>query len=343
MKLKLTTIKKIAQAAVLGGVLLQASLTPVQAAENYRMSSLGPGTSPYMVLSHFANTINQNLDQYSIVVNATGTATKHSLDVAKGKTDFFMTSPALHDFMKHQSGMYAKISDATELSENLRALFMFPMGLYQCAVYEDSGMRTLKDIKGKRVFTGPPGSVARSTSEAMIRAATGYEPGDDYEVVKLGWDSAAQAFQDRNIDVYFNTTNAPSPVLSQVALTNQVRFLGIEKSAFESNPEVKALTSRPGYRMGVLPVGTYGENQANTEDVYTISVNVGLATRKDMPDDVIYQMTKTYWEHVKADIASSPWLRNIKVENAFDDLNMPVHPGAARYYREIGMTVPEVQ
>ncbi len=340
--LKIRSFKTLA-ASLCAGVILTAGATQVQAAENFRMSTLGPGSSPYMVMTHFANTVNKELPEYSIIVNATGVAPKHALDTAKGRGEFFMMSPSIHNFMKSGGGMFGKIKSAPELAQNLRAVFMFPMGLYQGVTYAEDNIQSLQDIKGKRVFAGPPGGVSRRTVETMIRAATGYEPGKDYTSVKLGHESASQAFQDHNIDVLFNATVAPSPVISQVALTNKVRFIGVDLDTFESNPELQKLISTPGYSIKPLEPGVYGENQVNKEPVYTIGINVGIATNKDLDEEVIYKMTKAYWDGLEEQKASTPWLRNLSLDSVFADMNMPMHPGAARYFREIGMEVPEVE
>lgn len=325
------------------GVLLSSAATQAQASDTFRMSTLGPGSSPYMVMTHFANTVNTALPEYSIIVNATGVAPKHALDAAKGKGEFFLMSPSIHKYMMSGGGMYSKIKDASELSENLRVVFMFPMGLYQAATYADDNILSLKDIKGKRVFAGPPGGSARRTVETIIRAATGYEPGVDYTSVKLGHESASQAFQDRNIDVYFNPTVAPSPVLSQITLTNKVRFLGLDEDTIESSPELKKLLSTPGFSIKQLKPGVYGENQVNAEPVNTVGINVGIATNKDLSEEVIYKMTKAYWTARAEDKNAPAWLGDMSLDTVFADMNMPMHPGAARYFQEIGMDVPDVK
>jgi len=290
-----------------------------------------------MVMSNFASTINKQLPQYHITVNATGAATKHVLNTAKGKTDYYMTSPTLHHLMSNQLAMYKKIKNVKTLSENLRAVFNFPMGLYQSVVYADSGIHSMSDIKGKRVFAGPPGGVARRTVETMINAVTGLKAGKDYTSVKLGWDSASQAFQDKNIDVYFNPTNAPSPTISQIALTNKVRFLGIPKQDIENNDIIKKLIAKPGYKMTSLAADAYGANQVNEHPVYTIGVTVGIATNAKTSKETIYHMTKAFWENIEQQAIHSPWLRSINLDSAFEDMNMPLHQGAQRYYQEIGL------
>jgi TRAP-type uncharacterized transport system substrate-binding protein len=77
--------------------------------------------------------------------------------------------------------------------------------------------------------------------------------------------------------------------------------------------------------------------------VYTIGSTIGIATHKDMPEEVIYNITKAYWEGLEDEKGSTPWLRNMSLDGVFADMNMPMHPGAVRYFREIGLDVPDVE
>ena len=204
------------------------------------------------------------------------------------------------------------------------------MGVYHIAVYESSGITALDQAKGKRVFLGPPGGAAYATMERLFEAVTGLKAGTDYEAVKLGWDAAAASFQDGNLDIYCNPTNAPSPVLTQIAVTNPIRFLGIPADQLETDA-VKALANRPGFGLGTLPAGIYGDNQVNEED-----------TTETADEAMIYDMTKTFFEGVAEMRDSAPWLKAITPETAVADLNMPLHPGALRALEEFGVTIPDV-
>ncbi|RXJ69484.1 hypothetical protein CS022_23710 [Veronia nyctiphanis] len=137
--------------------------------------------------------------------------------------------------------------------------------------------------------------------------------------------------------MYFNPTNAPGPVNSQVVLTNKLRFLGVSKDVAETNPKLKKLLGQPSYRLAELALDAYGPNQVNSEPVNTVGVTVGITTNKDMSEESIYAMTKSFWENVEKDAENAPWLRNIFLDAALTDLNMPLHVGAQKYYPEIGV------
>ncbi|TMV05702.1 TAXI family TRAP transporter solute-binding subunit [Ruegeria sediminis] len=311
------------------------------AKELLRMSTLGPGTSPNLVMTTFANIINRELPDYEIQINATGAATRHVLEVAMGKTAFCMSSPAIHALMRDQRAMFEKIDEAPELVKKLRTVLNFPMGVYHIAVYDSSGITSLEDARGKRVFLGPPGGAAFATMSQLFREVAGLEEGTDYEAVKLGWDAAAASFQDGNLDIYCNPTNAPSPVLTQIAVTNPIRFLGIPEEKLDTEA-VKALANRPGFGLGTLPAGIYGDNQVNEADVTTLRVTVGIITNEDADEKMIYEMTKTFFAGVEEMGGSAPWLRAITPEGAVADINLPLHPGALRALEELGVEIPDV-
>ena len=339
--MKNTNLTRRSLLATSAGVATLATLPRAAfAKELLRMSTLGPGTSPNLVMTTFANIINQSLPDYEIQLNATGAATRHVLEVAMGRSDFCMSSPAIHALMRNKAAMFAKIDQAPELVQKLRTVMNFPMGVYHIAVYGSSGITSMDQIKGKRVFLGPPGGAAYATMQRLFKAVAGLEEGTDYEAVKLGWDAATAAFQDGNLDVYCNPTNAPSPALTQITVTNQVRFLGIPADKLETEA-VQNLVGRPGFSAAVLPAGVYGDNQLNDKDVTTLGVTVGIVTNEGADEDMIYQMTIAFYAGVEEAGNGSPWLKAVNPAAAVKDINLPLHPGALRALTELGVDVPD--
>lgn len=321
-------------------VLAAGFVVGAQAKEFYRMSTISLPT-PFTINTTFAKLVQKYNPDIEIQINATGAAPRHSLDAARGKTDFLMGAPAIHFLMSNGKAMFAKVKDAKELAGNLRAMFNYRIGFYQFGVYENSGIRKMADLKGKRVFLGPPAAVQRVVAGGFVTAISGLEPGKDYEVIKLGFSPAMQAFQDRQIDVLVASGNPPASNFVQVALTNKIRFIGASDADWEK-PAMKKVMSLPGRTRGQFAADIYGPNQANEKPVQTIAAWVGLVTRKGIPDEVIYKMTKTFWDHIDEMHAVTPWAKDaINLDNAFRQMNMKLHPGALRYYKEAGVKVPD--
>ncbi|UWN51966.1 hypothetical protein ASALC70_04201 [Alcanivorax sp. ALC70] len=337
IRLSLFATARAASLAVIA--LLASSGVALAGGDNYRLKTLGVGSSPYVVSTVFANTVNNNTP-YSIQVDSTGSGSRHAMETAMDKVQFTAVfSPGLAALMRDGKGMFESVPQAPDLYKDMRIVFYYPMGLYHAVVYADSGIESYADLRGKRVFTGPPTGIARRNVEALIEGITGFKPDRDYQAVHISWDAAAQSFQDGNIDAYFNPTLAPSPVITQIALTNKVRFLSIPESA--GNDQLSALLDRPGYRIEPLAPRVYGDNQVNAAPARSIGVSIALATNRRMDEKVVYDMTKAFWENLEAQKAAVPQMRSLSLETALQDLNTPLHPGALRYYREQGLDIPD--
>jgi TRAP transporter TAXI family solute receptor len=323
------------------GILILAMASGVQAAEKLKMSTISPGSSAYLTMSTMATMINQAQNEFEIKVDATGAATKHMIDLAKDKIDICMNSPVVYSLMKAQKAMYSKLKDAPELAQNLTLLFWFPYGQYHVVTYADAGIRTLEDIRGKRVFLGPPGGGAWNAASEWVEVTTGLKANEDFDNVKGSWSSAFQGFQDRQFDVYVVGGIAPFPQVEQLSLTSKLHILGLTKEAFEANEGALKATSKPGREVGIISDGTYGEGVDNKGDIYTLGSIVGVSVNKSMEKDIAYKLTKLFWEEAKKNSETHPWLKNLSKEYAVQNGGMKLHPGAAKYYAEQGVSIPE--
>ncbi|MGI9574123.1 TAXI family TRAP transporter solute-binding subunit [Alloalcanivorax xenomutans] len=306
---------------------------------NLRMHTAQPGSSPYV----FSVTLQSVLQKHLPVrINMTSSmaSTRSTLDAAKGQVDLYIGSQSINHFMSTGTGMFSKMSSAPELFKNIRTIMSFPLGPYHIMVHEKSGIRSLKDIKDRRVFIGPPGGAATLVALSIIEGATGYKAGEDYEMAKLDWNSGQQAFQDGQVDMYIGPTQLPSASIEQVVLLQKVRFLGIPEEAFDSEP-MKQVMSLPGRTIAEIPAGIYGENQTNEGPVKTVGTWVTLGTQKDLDPELGYQITKTIFENLQTFHDAAKFMDSITLENALNQVNTPLQAGALRYYREIGLDMPD--
>ena len=221
-------------------------------------------------------------------------------------------------------------------------MFWFPYGAYHVISYAEDGLTSLEDLRGKKVFLGPPGGGAWNAAKGWVQAQTGMIPGEDYENFKASWSSALQAFQDHQVDVYINGGIAPFPQVEQLAATSKLRILGPNCEEFATQTEAQTKPTRGlGREMAVIPAGIYGPNVVNTEDVCTLGAVVGVTVRANMDDEAVYQIVKTFWEGGEKMRANAPWLKEVTLDYAVRDGGMALHPGAQRYYEEIGLAIPE--
>ena len=333
----------IACALVAASAMVASGAALAQDKKFYKFGSFPPGTTPFIVNTSFANAVNKYVPGVELQISATGAASQHQLLASEGKIDFFMGAPSGYHLMYKQIGPYKKVTDGPARARKIAIIFSYPLGVYHFVTYADSGIKELKDIKGKQVFLGPPGGIATRNTELLIEAMTDYKPGRDYKQVKMGWGAAQAAFQDRKFDVWIPVTNAPSPAVQQIALQNKIRLLSLDKSKFD-HPAAKEYFKQPGRLVSNLePQQAYGKNVVNTESIVVTGTFVSVSTRADMPTELIYEMTKAYWEHVDEARAMAPWMKDaISLQNAVTSLAGQLHPGAEKYYREKGVTIPPI-
>jgi len=334
MFIKRRTVLAAASAAAFVLTLGQAA----QAEERYVIGSLAEGTTPFIVNTAWANAINKYVPGHTAQVSAVGAATKHAIMVSQGKMDFSMYAPIQYNLLYKQIGPYKKIKNGPALTEKISQLFAYPIGHYHAVVYADSGIKTFHDIKGKKVFLGPPAGIATRNTKLIVDAMTGYKPGKDFEQIKMGWGAAAQAFQDRKFDVWITVTTSPSPSVTQLTLSNKIRLLSLDESKFD-HPSWKKYIKQPGRTIVKIQPDAYGPNMVNTEPVLVTGAVVGLAARSDMDADLVYKMMRAFWDHKEEAHAMASFMsKTINLEAAVSSLSHPVHPGALRFFKEEGLT-----
>ena len=241
--------------------------------------------------------------------------------------------------MAGQKRMYENVDGASELAGNLRAILGFKAGAYHPVTLAGSGIESWQDIKGKTVFTGPPAGSASATSEALIRIITGYEAGKDYDAVRLSWGEGYTALADKKIDMMVRPAEVGSSNIERFGLSGEFRVLSIPESVLQSD-EMQDLFGRPGRGMMSFDGDVY-QGQLTKGTINALGFTQFIGTQVDVPEDVVYNATKAFWEGLDEVHASAFFLKEVTPETAFTSVNVPLHPGAVRYYEEAGFDIPD--
>lgn len=333
---QITRRTAIASMAALG---LSATALPAWAqSRNLRVHTAGPGTSAFTFTTAMQTVVQKSTD-YVMNVTSGQTSTRSTLDAAKGQVDFFVSAPAINHYMENGIAMYKDMPDAPELFKNIRAVLNFPLGPYHIITYADSGIETLEDVRGRRIFIGPPGGAATTVGLAIIESATGMKPGD-YDQAKLDWSSGQQAFQDRQVDLAIIPTELPSASIMQFALLGKIKLIDIPEEAMTRGPLEKMLAI-PGRVVQEIPADIYGENQMNDKPVKAAGSWVGIGTHVGVDEQVVYDITKAIFDNLSEMHATADWMQVVTPETALLELNAPLHAGAYRWFKESGISVPE--
>lgn len=327
----------ISRFARYGCVLVATFLAPTHAAEIYKGETAGVGDPVHAMFVAFANQAGKA--GVEIQVNAGQTLTKSMLKGGKGEIDFFSTVPSLVGLMAGQERMYENVEGASEFAENLRSILGFKAGAYHPVTLAGSGIETWDDLKGKTVFTGPPAGSASATSEALIKIITGYEAGKDYKAVRLSWGEGYTALADGKVAMMVRPAEVGSANIERFGLSGEFRVLSIPAEVVSSDA-MKALFGRPGRGMLEFDGDIY-KGQLTEGTVTALGFTQFIGTHAGVSDDVVYAATKAFWENLEDVHATAFFLKAVTPETAFTSVNVPLHPGAARYYEEAGIAIPE--
>lgn len=208
---------------------------------------------------------------------------------------------------------------------------LFPEDLH-LVLPKGAKLNGLADLKGKRVGIAQAGSGTQIAVE-LILAAHGITR-DDIEEAELNNTQSAERLADGQIDAYFYA--AGTPVAAMIQLDNTK---GMELYSWTEEELVTGNTAVPYYIKSLIPAGTY---PGVDYDVDTLAVSGMLITNANQPEELIYEITKALWSPTARNLLDNghPKGKAITVETALDGvegIGVPLHPGAERYYREIGM------
>lgn len=322
-------------------LLLCLAAVSAQAQTTLKASATRPGTAPFLFVSAFTDVVNKHAGDIEIQLNATGVATKHYVEATQGTVDLFYSSPLMHVWMTNGTRVFQNIEHGPDVAKKASVLFNFKLATYHVVTRADSGIRSIADFEGKTIFLGPPAGAATVIAAGIVKGASGLDGGKDFTVRKLPWGAGIDAFRNRQVSAMIQPGAVPSASIQQIALTTKIRLLGIPKDRLDS-ADARKLFASAGRTQDVIRPGTYGKNQVNTEDVITVGSWGGIGIRSSTPDAIAYRLTKVFWENIDEVYKKAAAFRSaIRRENVFNQVASPLHPGARRYFEEIGMAVPK--
>lgn len=190
----------------------------------------------------------------------------------------------------------------------------------------DSGIKSLADIKGKRISVGAPKSGTELNVRAILKAAN-ISHKDFAKVEYLSYAESVELMKNKQLDVTLLSSGLGVAALRDLAVSQKVVFLTIPE-------DIVAKINDPAFVVGVIPAKTY---EGQDKDVTTISVQNYLITHEGVSTDTVYAMTKSMFENLDQMAAAHSAGKSIKKENGPKNPPTPLHPGAEKYYREAGL------
>jgi len=318
--------------ALLVGSVLAAGVHPAQAAGELKFLTIGTGGITgvyYPTGGAICKIINDKRDLYGLrcTVESTGGSVFNINSVISGDLEFGIAQS------DRQFQAWNGVAEWKDLGpqKDLRAVFAIHPESITLVAADDAGIKSIMDLKGKRVNIGNPGSGQRQNSiDALTAFGIDWEKDIIAEQVKAA--EAPGLLQDNRIDAFFYTVGHPSGAIKEAtAGARKVRIVPIVGEGLD-----QLLSKYPYYAKAKIPISFY-ESAVNKEDVDTFGVKATLVTSAKVPEEVVYAVTKEVFDGLEEFKKLHPAYEVLTKENMLEGLSAPLHPGAEKYFKEAGL------
>jgi hypothetical protein len=269
----------------------------------------------------------KNLEGVKLSAVGSGGSVENVKRVSSGESDFGLCYAV--DSALGRGGKLPK--DPTKY-DGTRALGFLYGAPAQLVVRADSGIKSAMDLKGKRVAVGNAGSGAAASAERFFRHLGVW---DNFNPQFLGYSAAASAFKDGKIDAFWVLVGYPNRSIIEASVQVDINLIDVGKDADDYD-----FYAAYAYIPITIPAGTYGEGMPECK---TFQDATFLCANAEVPADAVYDIMKTLWneEGMAAMVAAKKTFKTMTLENAFDGASIPLHPGAVKFWEEMGKTVPD--
>lgn len=303
---------------------LAMTVTSTAFAQNISVATGGTGGVYYPMGGGLAAVLSKHVPGMQATAEVTGGSVDNLNLIASGKpyVGFSMVDAAL-DASKGEGKFSGRKVDMRTL------LVLYPNRMHVVSV-DGTGVKTMADLKGKRVSTGSPGSATEVMALRLIEAS-GLDPNKDMTRERLGVAESVNALKDKKIQAFFWVGGLPTAAVTDLASTPGVKIQMIDHSA-----AVAAMNKKYGnlYYADTIPKSVYAGMAADNKIASVANV---LLVNAKMPDDQAYKIVKAVFDHHKELVAVHKEYENVTIANQKQVSSpIPFHPGAVKYIREKG-------
>ena len=297
-------------------------LPPESMAQKYDLKMMtGPmGGSWYPLGAAIADAVQKEIPGANISVSpGGGVANVEAVEFGKCDIGFSNSSSGV-------DGVYGRPPFKQKMP-NMRQLANLYPQYFQIVVLEDAGIKTVADLKGKSISPGPKGHTGEFAARQVLEIY-GLSYKDMSKVQHVGYSDAVALMKDGHCDAWLLCTTIPSASIMDIALSRKIRLISLPEDKIKAMQKLNA-----GYIRRTVPKGTY---QGVDYDVPGFGFFTHLIISAKLPDDLVYKMTKTLANNLPrfGDVVKD--MKGVTKKDLALDVGIPFHPGALKYYKEIG-------
>jgi hypothetical protein len=317
-------MKRISSAILVASSLI-VTASIANADQFIRMVSGPSGGSWYPLGAKVMQTIESNIKGVS-TSNTSGGGISNVMSVDGGDAEIGWTYA--HTVANGYSGK-GKFKKA---HKNVRYFATLYPAAFQVAVRADSKIKSFEDMKSANISPGKPKWTGTAFCESIIK-----DYGYDFSTIKknggvvhmVSYKESVALMKDGQADVFMAATSVPQASFIELENSPGIRFIGLPKDRID-----RIVKNNPGYIYGKIPASAY---KSLDKDIPTLGIVTSMIVHKDLSDDLVYKMTKVFWDnHAEFVKVKGVW-KKVLMKDAVNGAAVPIHPGAAKYYKEQGV------
>lgn len=321
-------MKRIAALAVLT-VLVSALAVPAQlAAQQRRLVTIASGwvVGVYYPLAGAMSRIAYNTKDLNIraTVESSGASVANAQLIGTGDADFALLQNDIAYYAYNGSTLPAFTGKPVK---NMGGIFTIYPELVHIVATQASGVKSVRDLKGKRVVLGPQGSGTEQNA-LQILEAHGLKESDLGKAERIDAAAAGDQIKDGRVDAAFFTTGLGSAVIIDTFISGKAVMVPV-------GAEGEALRKKyPFYTMEKIPANTY---KGQDREVTTPAVMAMMVARSDLPEELVYKFTKAIFDNLPQFHAAHAAAKSLTLQTAQNGMPIPLHPGAEKLFKEKGI------
>ena len=292
------------------------------AKKDYILATGGTGGTYYPFGGAIANIWNTKIENMNVTAQATGASAENLRLINKGEAEYAIVQNDVMDYAYNGTDLFAG-----EKLANIMTIGTLYPEVVQIAVSKDSGIKSIADFKGKPISVGDAGSGVEFNAKQIME---GYGlTFDDIKKSNLSFKESAEGIQNGTLDGCFVTAGVPNAALQELAFTAGLTLVPVDGEA------AKKICEKYGYyTQTTIPGGTY---KGTDDDTPALAIKATLAVSSKLDEQTVYEMTKALFENLDELATAHAKGKEVSAKAAVTGVSVPFHPGAKKYFKEIGL------
>ena len=316
-------MKHIAIITLAAAALLAMSGCAKKSRTNYRLATGGTSGTYYPFGGAIANIWNTSIENIQVTVLATGASAENLRLISNGEAEFAIVQNDVMDYAFRGTDMFE------EPLQNIATIGTLYQEVVQIAASTQSGIKTVADLHGKRVSIGDAGSGVEFNAKQILEGHG--ITFSDIQKQNLSFKESAEGILNGTLDACFVTAGVPNDALKNLALAAGLVLIPVDGAG------ATAICDKYGfYTQTVIPAGTYSGNNADTP---ALAIKATLAVSTKLDEATVYSMTKALFSNLDALRDAHAKGKEVSAESAVAGLSVPFHPGAVKYFKELGLKI----